>query len=86
MDEAMNTVRNILAAAAVAVMVVPAAGTASADPTSSPSPGYQVPTSGGGVVLPGTQVYPPRCFRNMLGCGLRYYPGSGTWQPVEGAQ
>lgn len=78
----MNTVRNIvLAAGAVAAMVVVAAGTATADPTPPPpSPGYQIPGPDG-PTFPGTQVYPPWCARNMLACGFRYDPATGTWQP-----
>jgi hypothetical protein len=63
--------RNIvLAAVAVAAMVVAAPGTAGADPTPAPTPGYQIPTPSG-PVLPGAEVYPPRCLAAMLSCGFR---------------
>jgi hypothetical protein len=76
----MNTMRNVvLAAAAVAAMVI-AAPTAAADPTPGPSPGYQIPAPGG-AQFPGAQIYPPQCLRNMLPCGFRWDAGSGTWQP-----
>jgi hypothetical protein len=76
----MNTVRNIvLSAAAVAAMVVAAAGTAGADPTPPPTPGYQIPGPDG-PQFPGAQVYPAWCARNMLACGFRYDPGTGTWR------
>jgi hypothetical protein len=81
----MNTVRNIvLATASVAVMVFAAAGTAGADPTPPPSPGYQIPGPDG-PTFPGTQAYPPQCARNMMACGFRYDPGSRTWQPGTGS-
>jgi hypothetical protein len=77
----VNTVRNIvLAAAAVAAMVVVAPGTAGADPT--PPPGYQIPGASG-PVLPGVQVYPPRCLAQPLACGLHYDPSTGTWNPSD---
>jgi hypothetical protein len=76
----MNTVRIVLAAAAVAAMVV-AAPTAGADPSPAPSPpGYQIPGPDG-PTFPGVQTYPPWCARNMLACGFRYDPGTGTWGP-----
>jgi hypothetical protein len=79
----VNTVRNIvLAAAAVAAMVVVAPGTAGADPTPPPSPGYQIPGASG-PVLPGVQVYPPRCLAQPLACGLHYDPSTGTWNPSD---
>jgi len=77
----MNTVRNIvIAAAAVAAMVVAAPGTACADPTSPPSPGYQIPTPNG-PAFPGVQTYQPICLTAPLACGFRYDPNTGTWQP-----
>jgi hypothetical protein len=76
----MNTVRIVLAAAAVAAVVVAAPGTAGADPTPPPGPGYQIPGPDG-PAFPGAQVYPPQCLRNMLACGFRYDPGTGTWRP-----
>jgi hypothetical protein len=27
------------------------------------------------------EQYPPWCLRNMMACGFRYDPGTGTWQP-----
>ena len=47
--------------------------TAGADPKPAPTPGYQIPSESG-PQLPGAQVYPPRCSRNMLACGFRYDP------------
>ena len=73
-----------LALCAVVALVVTAPGTAAADPTPSPGPGYQIPTPNG-PAFPGTQVYPPQCLRNMLACGFRYDPGTGTWQPGTGS-
>jgi hypothetical protein len=77
----MNTVRIVLAAAA---MTVAAPGTAGADPTPAPQPGYQIPGPSG-PQFPGTQTYAPRCLVAPLSCGLRYEPGSGTWQPGTGS-
>ncbi|MGA8124106.1 MAG: hypothetical protein WB967_07740 [Mycobacterium sp.] len=68
----------------VAAMVVAAPGTAGADPTPSPSPGYQI-AGPAGPQFPGTQVYPPRCLEAMLACGFKYDPGTGTWQPGTGS-
>ena len=80
----MNTSRNIiLAATAAAAMVVAAAGTAGADPTPPPGP-YQIPGPSG-PVLPGVQTYQPVCLTAPLACGLRYDPGTGTWQPGTGS-
>jgi hypothetical protein len=71
-----------LAALGVATAVM-TAGTAAADPTPSPSPPqYQVPTPGGGVVLPDVQTYQPVCRVAPLACAMRYDPATGTWQPV----
>jgi hypothetical protein len=79
----MNTVRTIvLAAAAVVAMVVAAPGTAGADPTPAPTPGYQIPTPNG-PAFPGVQTYPPQCLRNMLACGFTWRPDTGTWQPGD---
>lgn len=77
----MSMVRIVLA---VAAMVVVAPGTAGADPTPSPAPGYQI-AGPSGPQFPGTQVYPPRCLEAMLACGFRYDPGTGTWNAPSGA-
>jgi hypothetical protein len=81
----MNTVRNIvLAAAAVAAMVIAAAAPAGADPTDpTPPTPYQIP-SNAGPVLGGVQTYPPVCLTAPLACGLRYDPGAGTWDAPSG--
>jgi hypothetical protein len=71
-----------VAAAAVAAMVV-TAGPAGADPTPPPTPGYQIPGPEG-PEFPGAQVYPPQCARNMLACGFRYDPSTGTWNAPSG--
>jgi hypothetical protein len=77
-------IRNIVVAtAAVAAMVVAAPGTAGADPTPSPGPGYQIPGPNG-PQFPGAQVYPPQCLRSMLACGFRYDAGTGTWNAPSG--
>ena len=52
-------------------------------PAPSPRPGYQIPTQAG-PVLPGAQVYPPRCPAAMLASGFRYDPGAGTWNVPSG--
>jgi hypothetical protein len=65
--------------AAVIAMMVAAGGTAHADPTPPPSPGYQIQGPSGGPQFPGAQVYPPRCRWQPRSCGLEYDPGSGTW-------
>ncbi len=73
--------RNIvLAAASVAAVMISPAGTAGADPAPPSGPGYQIPGPDG-PTFPGTQTYPPWCARNMLACGFRYDPGTGTWNP-----
>jgi hypothetical protein len=59
---------------------VTVAGTAAADPTPAPSPGYQIPTPNG-PVFPGVQTYQPACLTAPLACGFRYHPDTGTWQP-----
>jgi hypothetical protein len=69
-----------IALCAVVALVVGATGTAAADPTPAPSPGYQI-AGPSGPQFPGTQVYPPRCLEAMLACGFRYHPDTGTWQP-----
>jgi hypothetical protein len=65
----MDTVRNIVLAAAAAAAMVASAGTAGADPTPPPSPGYQIPGPNG-PQFPGAQVY-------------RYDPDTGTWNPSD---
>ena len=37
-----------------------------------------------GPTFPGAQVYPPQCLRNMLACGFRYDPSTGTWNAPSG--
>ena len=66
----------------VAVVMIAAmgVGVAAADPTPAPSPGYQIPSQSG-PVLPGEQVYPPACLTYPPACGLRFDPGTQTWQP-----
>jgi hypothetical protein len=70
----MNTVRNIvLAAGPVAAIVVAAAGTATADPTPPPSPGYQIPGPDG-PTFPGTQVYSPLVCAQHAGLRAQVQP------------
>lgn len=69
-----------IALCAVVALVVSATGTAAADPTPAPSPGYQIPTPNG-PVFPGVQTYQPACLTAPLACGFRYHPDTGTWQP-----
>jgi hypothetical protein len=71
--------RFALCAVVALVFAVPP-GTAAADPTPQPTPGYQI-AGPSGPQFPGTQVYPPRCLDAMLACGFRYHPDTGTWQP-----
>ena len=80
-----NTVRTIVVAIMAATMAVAAAGTAHADPVPppTPSPGYQIPTPGGGSAFPGTQTCPPICGVAPLACALRYHADTGTWQPTS---
>jgi hypothetical protein len=73
-----------LAALGVATATVATAGTASADPTPPPTPNYQIPTPNG-PAFPGVQTYQPICLTAPLACGLRYDPGTGTWQPGTGS-
>jgi hypothetical protein len=76
--------RNIvLAPAAVAATILAAAGTAGADPTPAPTPGYQIPGQSG-PTFPGVQQYPPWCLRNMYGCGFIWLPDTGTFQQRGG--
>jgi hypothetical protein len=70
-------------AVAVAVMVVAAPGAAGADPTPSPGPGYQI-AGPDGPTFPGVQTYQPACLRNMLACGFRWNPSTGTWNAPSG--
>jgi hypothetical protein len=76
--------KQLICAAVLAASAVVIAGTANADPTPAPSPGYQI-AGPSGPQFPGTQVYPPRCLEAMLACGFRYHPDTGTWQPVTGS-
>ncbi|MGO9102385.1 MAG: hypothetical protein ACLP9Y_24225 [Mycobacterium sp.] len=72
----------ICAAVLTAVGVVIAApAIAGADPTPPPTPGYQI-AGPSGPQFPGAQVYPPQCLRNLLACGFRYDPATGTWRPI----
>jgi hypothetical protein len=73
--------RLVAALVALVTAAVAAAGVAGADPSPAPGPGSQILTPGGGSAFPGVQTYPPWCARNMLACGFRYDPGTGTWQP-----
>jgi hypothetical protein len=66
----------------VLVLGLATAVPAAADPTPAPSPGYQIPAPSG-PMLPGVQTYPPRCLAQPLACGLRYGPGTGTWNPRD---
>jgi hypothetical protein len=75
--------KHLIYTAVLAAWAVVMAGTAGADPTPAPSPGYQIPGADG-PTFPGTQTYPPQCARNMLACGFRYDPGSGTWNAPSG--
>ena len=54
----------ILVAGALSAVVFGASGTAGADPTRPPGPGYQI-AGPSGPQFPGTQVYPPRCLEAM---------------------
>jgi hypothetical protein len=80
-DQRMTKTTAVLAAA-LATAAIAGAATAGADPTPPPSPGYQILTPDG-PQFPGNQIYPPRCAHNMYGCGFRYDPGSGTWNPSD---
>jgi hypothetical protein len=71
----------VLAAAAVVAMVVAAPGTAGADPTPAPGPGYQIPGPSG-PVFPGVQTYQPTCLVAPLACAMRYDPSRGVWVPT----
>ena len=71
------TVAAFTVAIAAVVTLSPPAG---ADPTPSPTPGYQIPGPDG-PQFPGTQVYQPSCLQAPLACGFRYDPGTGTWRP-----
>jgi hypothetical protein len=65
---------------AVVALAVSVAGTAHADPDSTPGPAYQIPTPNG-PAFPGVQTYPSRCLVAPLACGFRYHADTGTWQP-----
>jgi hypothetical protein len=72
--------RLVAALVALVTAAVAAAGVAGADPGTQPTPGYQIPGPSG-PEFPGAQTYPPQCLRNMLACGFKYDPATGTWQP-----
>jgi hypothetical protein len=72
--------RPLALSAAVIAALAAAIGTAAADPTPPPQPGYQIPGPAASE-FPGVQVYPPRCRWQPRSCGLEYDPGSGTWDP-----
>jgi hypothetical protein len=76
----MNALRTLVVAAATVAAMLATCGTASADPTPAPSPGYQI-AGPDGPEFPGMQVYPPICGRYPMACGFRYDPGTATWQP-----
>jgi hypothetical protein len=82
MNESVSPIGAVLAAVALAIAAVASAGTAGADPTPPPSPGYQIP-SPSGPEFPGAEVYPPRCLRQMMACGFRYDPDTGTRNPSD---
>lgn len=66
----------------VALAVLAALGSAvpaHADPTPS-GPGYQIPGPSG-PLFPGAQTYAPRCAAYPPACGLRFDPGTQTWNP-----
>lgn len=81
----MITIGKIILAAAVEVMVVAAPGSAGADPTPPPQPGYQIPGPDGRHPGP-FQTYPPVCGQYMPACGFHFDPGTQTWQPPGGDQ
>jgi hypothetical protein len=70
----MTVIKGTVAAAVLAIAAVAGAATAGADPTPPPSPGYQIPTPGGGSQFPGVQTYQPACLRNMRACGFEIRP------------
>jgi hypothetical protein len=71
----MNTVRIVLA---VAAMVVAVPGTAHADPTPEPSPGYVIQGPGGATVG-GLRTLPPVCGVQPRACAGNWNPNSGAW-------
>jgi hypothetical protein len=75
--DAMNRVRTVVVAA-VAVLVVGATGTAGADPTPEPSPGYviQGPT---GPTVGGLRSLPPICGVQPRACAGNWDPNTGAW-------
>ena len=75
----------LITGVAAVLVALSTAGTAGADPTPPPSPGYQIPGPNG-PQFPGAETYPSRCLSAMLSCGFRYDAGTGTWnapQPSE---
>jgi hypothetical protein len=71
----------LIAGVGTAVLVAQATAVpAGADPTPAPEPGYQI-AGPSGPALPGAEIYPPVCLRYPPACGLRYDPGTGTWNP-----
>jgi hypothetical protein len=83
----MNTVRNIvLAAAAVAAVVIAAPGTAGADPgTQPPAPPYVIQTPGGPTVG-GLRTLPPVCAVQPRACNLTWNPSTGAWDAPSGTE
>jgi hypothetical protein len=75
----MNLLRIVLPGAAVAAMVtVVMAGTAGADPTPQPSPGYVIQGPGGPTVG-GLRSMPPICGVQPRACAGNWNPDTGTW-------
>jgi hypothetical protein len=79
----MRLLQYITTVTGVIAAMLAGAGTAGANPTPAPTPGYQI-AGPSGPQFPGSQVYPPRCLAAMLACGFRYDPGTGTWNAPSG--
>ena len=73
----MNTVRIVIAAAAVAAIVVEA-GPAGADPAPPPGP-YQIITPSG-PQIGGLPNYPAICGVQPRSCNFNWSPDTGAWQ------
>jgi hypothetical protein len=73
----MMTIQLICAAVLAAGAVV-MAGTANADPTPEPSPGYVIQGPGGPTVG-GLRILPPICGVQPRACAGNWDPDTGTW-------
>jgi hypothetical protein len=70
--------KQLVCAAVLAAWAVTVAGTAGADPTPEPSPGYVIQGKGGPTVG-GLRSLPPICGTVPRACAGNWNPSTGAW-------